>query len=898
MMLWAFLSLTSAAIVVHFVPHSHVDLGWLKTIDEYYTGCSASPAYESVRSTLSSVVSALLFDSRRRFVFAEVAFFKMWWAEQTAELKEKFRALVASGQFEFVGGGWSSPDEALTEYWELVETYTLGHEFLKQEFGITPTISWQIDPFGHSAQVAELLSQMGYTTAIINRIHYKDKERRRTDRSMQFFWQPFNHTQSHILTHVLYNHYSSPNGVDFDNPYKNPPFAEFPCSNAESYASKLHKFVGKARLAYPTNHLMVPMGDDFEYTNAPLSYQSMDGLRDFINKRPDLKFEVRYSSLAEYFEAVRAAKPKLEVKHDDFFPYANEAHSYWTGYYTSRPWLKHAHKSAATLLRSALTIFAYRGTKGHFDLEYLNNGLEHIRKLREAVAIMCHHDAITGTSRMLVNEDFLNRVDLASEPVRDLIQALSPPSPPKTEPEELGTCQDPLQIITVVNPRLQSQRRLIETNLEVGRVTVTDTFGIEQNCETQKDRSLSSNYILVCMFDLKPLESATYLVYMSENEPLVFEPYNGELLENEEYGLEWHNSTLYLQHHGDVLMIDLSYEIYISHPGDINNTQASGAYVFRPDGKRRPHCDFKPAKVLQGVLQDRLWLKCETLVDTIITLNKESGDYFPKVTHFVKGLWGNLGKELIVVYNSTMDATNFVTDTNALHNLTRYTNSKPDFNYEPAELISANYYPITSFVMAKSQTKADYFAIVTDHAQGVSANNGCVEVMLLRVCLNDDGKGLIETMPERDKDGNPFREVTHHRLIFDTDESQIHNAERELDEPLLIFYGKSNNSLEVAQSFKPLNYESQDCLIDLSLRGFKSLIIRVVCRSSDASFDLQALVTALLADGAKPAITELSLTEQYTVEEAERLRKKWLWGYKEWSGREEGKRMRVFRVEW
>jgi len=30
----------------------------------------------------------------------------------------------------------------------------LGHQFLLQEFGVVPTIGWQIDPFGHAnAQV-------------------------------------------------------------------------------------------------------------------------------------------------------------------------------------------------------------------------------------------------------------------------------------------------------------------------------------------------------------------------------------------------------------------------------------------------------------------------------------------------------------------------------------------------------------------------------------------------------------------------------------------------------------------------------------------------------------------------------------------------------------------------
>lgn len=47
-----------------------------------------------------------------------------------------------------------------------------------------------------------------------------------------------------------------------------------------------------------------------------------------------------YSTPACYYEAVKEASPKLLRKTDDFFPYASKEHSYWAGYFTSRPTLK------------------------------------------------------------------------------------------------------------------------------------------------------------------------------------------------------------------------------------------------------------------------------------------------------------------------------------------------------------------------------------------------------------------------------------------------------------------------------------------------------------------------------------------------------------------------------
>ena len=47
-----------------------------------------------------------------------------------------------------------------------------------------------------------------------------------------------------------------------------------------------------------------------------------------------------YSTPTIYLDALHNASQTWELKTDDFFPYADCPHCYWTGYFTSRPALK------------------------------------------------------------------------------------------------------------------------------------------------------------------------------------------------------------------------------------------------------------------------------------------------------------------------------------------------------------------------------------------------------------------------------------------------------------------------------------------------------------------------------------------------------------------------------
>lgn len=83
-----------------------VQVGWLKTVDQYYYGANNSIQHANVNSIISANVLALLEDPGRKFIYVEQAFFQRWWSEQDSDKQEQVRGLVDRGQLEFINGGW------------------------------------------------------------------------------------------------------------------------------------------------------------------------------------------------------------------------------------------------------------------------------------------------------------------------------------------------------------------------------------------------------------------------------------------------------------------------------------------------------------------------------------------------------------------------------------------------------------------------------------------------------------------------------------------------------------------------------------------------------------------------------------------------------------------------
>ncbi len=85
-------------INVHLVPHSHDDAGWLKTVDQYFYGSNNRHQMAGVQYILDSVISELLNDTTKRFIFDQQCYFFQWWKQQSERTKSLVNELIQTGE--------------------------------------------------------------------------------------------------------------------------------------------------------------------------------------------------------------------------------------------------------------------------------------------------------------------------------------------------------------------------------------------------------------------------------------------------------------------------------------------------------------------------------------------------------------------------------------------------------------------------------------------------------------------------------------------------------------------------------------------------------------------------------------------------------------------------------
>jgi hypothetical protein len=415
----ALASASAHHVNVHMIGHTHDDPGWLKTVDQYYTGSNQTVYPASVELIFDSVLDELIANKDKMYSFCEISFFSRWWREQTEYKREQVRRLVTeTKQLVFLNGGWVMHDEAGAHYVSMIDQTTLGHEFLKEAFnGYVPKVGWQIDPFGHSNTHAWLSDAVGFDSLFFGRIDYQDMIKRKKESNLEFIWKGSHSIpEAQVFTGVFSSgNYGPPDQFCFDTMCGyclNDPIVSDESRETYNLDSKVDLFIEALEEELSISrgsNLMMKMGSDMTWSQSKSWFNSVDRLIEGVNSR-NTKFKLFWSNPEKYTLAraaeMKETSVKFTTKTDDFFPYADCPHCYWSGYFTSRPTLKYFERISSSFLQAyRQNVAAARSTYNLPD--YLILKLSKIDdEIVAAVGLLNHHDALTGTSKQHVAEDY------------------------------------------------------------------------------------------------------------------------------------------------------------------------------------------------------------------------------------------------------------------------------------------------------------------------------------------------------------------------------------------------------------------------------------------------------------------------------------------------------------
>ncbi|CAH0550775.1 unnamed protein product [Brassicogethes aeneus] len=428
---------------VFVVPHSHNDPGWIKTVEEYYT--------TQTKHILDNMLVKLPEDSRRKFIWAEISYFSMWWDDLSEEERDIVKKLIKTNQLEIVTGGWVMNDEANSHWISIVNQLTEGHQWLQEKLNYTPVSSWSIDPFGMSLTQPALLKASGMQNMLIQRVHYSVKKELAQNKQLEFRWRQLwdEKGKTDMFTHMMpFYSYDVPHTCgpdpkiccqfDFKRlphhglycPWKVSP-QEITDKNVAQRAELLLDQYRKKSKLYKTNVVLAPLGDDFRYdhsTEWDVQYNNYQKLFDYMNSNLKLNVQAQFGTLTDYFDAVHKEKKMGEFPtlSGDFFTYADRDDHYWSGYYTSRPFYKRMDRILLSYIKAAETIQTLAHLSGKPGSSWIVDphlGLEGIlSNARKALSLFQHHDGVTGTAKDFVVVDYGKKMLLAINGCQKVLQ--------------------------------------------------------------------------------------------------------------------------------------------------------------------------------------------------------------------------------------------------------------------------------------------------------------------------------------------------------------------------------------------------------------------------------------------------------------------------------------------
>lgn len=500
------------------------------------------------------------------------------------------------------------------------------------------------------------------------------------------------------------NGYGPPRGFDWNAGSGDSPIQDDPRLTDYNVESRVNDFVNvgtkiveiltpKVVLdqfsANKGSDIMLTLGSDFQYANAYTWYKNLDKLIEYVNAdgmNATVAFQIFnsflgrvnafYSTPSAYVAAKQASNITWSVKTDDFFPYADCPHCYWTGYFTSRPALKRNVRVQSGYVNAAKQLDVFAGGDG-----------KAVSQLIEEVGLAQHHDAVSGTSKQHVAYDYAQRMavgrGVAEKMVNEVVSSFvggSRPSFVQCSTLNETSCDFTQNtdsfIINAYNPLARARKELFKIPVSGTANFVYDSSGRPIPSQTEKSfvpfpkHSTPAPYVLYFEGTVPALGYTTFFVLLSTSQPKPEpKPFGVEdaVLENNfvkvSFDAKGQVSNVFNKKSGVSTPLTQQFMYYT---GVQNSNQNSGAYIFRPN-EQTPHaaCTSTPTvTVVQGPVVSEVRSVCGWLAQTVRLTSSDSHIEFEFQTSEVP-IKDGIGKEVITRFSTNVASNGyFYTDSN------------------------------------------------------------------------------------------------------------------------------------------------------------------------------------------------------------------------------------------
>nr|XP_021532459.1 lysosomal alpha-mannosidase [Aotus nancymaae] len=526
---------------------------------------------------------------------------------------------------------------------------------------------------------------------------------------------------------------------------------------------------------YLTNHIVMTMGSDFQYENANMWFKNLDKLIRLVNAQQQAKgssVHVLYSTPACYLWELNKANLTWSVKHDDFFPYADGPHQFWTGYFSSRPALKRYERLSYNFLQVCNQLEALVGPAANVG----PYGSGDSAPLNEAMAVLQHHDAVSGTSRQHVADDYARQLAAGWGPCEVLLSnALARLRGFK---EHFAFCRQlnisicPLSqtaarfLVTIYNPLGRKVNWMVRLPVSEGVFVVKDPNGRTVPSDMvifpSSDRQARPPELLFSA-SLPALGFSTYSVAQVPSwkpqahapQPILRRSWSHPLtIENEYIQATFDPDTgllMEIMNKNQQLRLPVrqTFFWYNASIGDNESVQASGAYIFRPNQQEPlPVSRWAQIRLVKTALVQEVHQKFSAWCSQVIRLY--SGQQHVELEWSVGPIpvGDTWGKEVISRFDTPLETKGrFYTDSNGREILERRRDYRPTWKLNQTEPMAGNYYPVNTRIYITDGNMQ--LTVLTDRSQGGSSlRDGSLELMVHRRLLKDDGRGVSEPLME------------------------------------------------------------------------------------------------------------------------------------------------------